>query len=156
MRAWQADDEGDAPRPWSPRDRVAGVTGTCRDVSDRITYNLMVVYLPHRDRADLVFHALADPTRRDIVEAVMRSESSVSALGRRYPMSLTAVQKHVAVLERAGLVRKRRRGREQLVTAEIQAVRDAARLLDRLETIWRDRLERFADVLAEPTGGPVP
>ncbi len=115
----------------------------------------MVVSHPHRDRADLVFHALADPTRRDIVEEVMGSESSVSALGRRYPISLTAVQKHVAVLERAGLVRKRRRGREQLVTAEIQAVRDAARMLDRLETIWRDRLERFADVLAEPTGGPI-
>jgi DNA-binding transcriptional ArsR family regulator len=116
----------------------------------------MVVSHPHRDHTDLVFHALADPTRRDIVEEVMRSESSVSALGRRYPISLTAVQKHVAVLERAGLVRKHRRGREQVVTAEVETLRHAARVLDRLESIWRDRLERFADVLAEPTGGPTP
>lgn len=103
-----------------------------------------------------MFHALADSTRRDIVETVLRGGSSVSALGRRYPMSLTAVQKHVSVLERAGLVRKQRRGREQVVTAEVETLRDAARVLDRLESIWRDRLERFADVLAEPTGGPTP
>jgi len=114
----------------------------------------MVVEAWTSERTDLVFHALADPTRRDIVETVLRGGSSVSALGRRYPMSLTAVQKHVAVLERAGLVRKHRRGREQVVTAEVEALRDAARVLDRLESIWRDRLERFADVLAEPTAEP--
>jgi DNA-binding transcriptional ArsR family regulator len=113
----------------------------------------MVVELPTRDRADLVFHALADATRRDIVEVVLQGERSVSALGRRYPMSLTAVQKHVAVLERAGLIHKRRHGREQLVSADIGTVREAAHLLDRLETIWRDRLDRFADVLAEPSNG---
>jgi DNA-binding transcriptional ArsR family regulator len=116
----------------------------------------MVVSERRPDNADLVFHALADPTRRDIVATVLRDGSSVSALGRRYPMSLTAVQKHVAVLERAGLVRKHRRGREQVVTAEVEALHDAARVLDRLESIWRDRLERFADVLAEPAGGPTP
>jgi DNA-binding transcriptional ArsR family regulator len=115
----------------------------------------MVVDAPTPDRADLVFHALADATRRDIVEVALRGELSVSALGRRYPMSLTAVQKHVAVLERAGLVRKRRAGREQLVGTDMAAVRDAGRLLGRLEEIWRDRLERFSDVLAEqPQGDP--
>jgi DNA-binding transcriptional ArsR family regulator len=106
-------------------------------------------------QADLVFHALADATRRDIVETVLAGEQSVSALGRRYPVSLTAVQKHVGVLERAGLVRKRRQGREQLVNADIDTVREAARLLDRLELLWRDRLDRFASVLAEaPTASP--
>ena len=69
------------------------------------------------NRADLVFHALADATRRDIVRRAMQGEHSVSALSRNYPMSLPAVQKHVAVLERAGLVSKRRRGREQLVSS---------------------------------------
>lgn len=121
-----------------------------------LTYNHMVVYELPREQADLVFHALADATRRDIVEVVLQGERSVSALGRRYPMSLTAVQKHVAVLERAGLVHKRRRGREQLVSADIGTVREAARLLDRLETIWRDRLDRFADILAEPLNGGAP
>jgi DNA-binding transcriptional ArsR family regulator len=113
----------------------------------------MVAGLPTRERADLVFHALADGTRRDIVEVTLAGELSVSALGRRYPISLTAVQKHVTVLEHAGLVRKRRQGREQLVSADIRTVRDAGALLDRLESTWRDRLDRFSDVLAEPSQG---
>lgn len=104
-------------------------------------------------QADLVFHALSDATRRDIVEVALHGEQSVSALGRRYPISLTAIQKHVAVLEVAGLVRKRRQGREQLVSTDIATVRDAGRLLERLEVLWRERLDRFADVLVEPPRG---
>jgi DNA-binding transcriptional ArsR family regulator len=114
----------------------------------------MVVEVLTHDHADLVFRALADATRRDIVEVALERELSVSALSRRYPISLTATQKHVAVLERAGLVRKRRQGREQLVSTDIQTVRDAGQLLERLEAVWRDRLERFSDVLAQqPHGG---
>jgi DNA-binding transcriptional ArsR family regulator len=116
----------------------------------------MVVGLLTDARADLVFHALADATRRDIIETVIGGEQSVSALGRRYPISLTAVQKHVAVLEKAGLVRKERRGREQLVRADMATVRDADRLLERLEAIWRQRLDRFADVLAASPEGEHP
>jgi DNA-binding transcriptional ArsR family regulator len=107
-----------------------------------------------------VFHALADATRRDIVLRVLQGEHSVSALARLYPMSFAAVQKHVAVLEAAELVTKRRRGREQLVAGNVGTVREAARLLDRLEALWRGRLDRFGEVLAElptpeiePTGG---
>jgi DNA-binding transcriptional ArsR family regulator len=99
---------------------------------------------------DLVFHALADPTRRDIVETALQGELSVSALGRRYPISLTAVQKHVAVLERAGLVTRRRHGREQLVNVDLRPLRDTTLLLDRLEALWRARLDRFAGIVAEP------
>jgi DNA-binding transcriptional ArsR family regulator len=113
----------------------------------------MVVELLPSDRADLVFHALADATRRDIVAVALEGELSVSALGRRYPISLTAVQKHVAVLEQAGLVRKRRRGREQLVSTDVRILLDAGQLLDRLAALWVDRLDRFADVLAEPPQG---
>jgi DNA-binding transcriptional ArsR family regulator len=102
--------------------------------------------------ADQVFHALADPTRRDIVVRTLEAEHSVSALARRYPMSFAAVQKHVAVLERAELVTKRRLGREQLVRANIDTVRGAARFLDELESVWRARIERFGDVLAEDAG----
>jgi DNA-binding transcriptional ArsR family regulator len=103
-----------------------------------------------QDRMDLILHALADPTRRDIVQLVLREEHSVSNLARRYPMSFAAVQKHVAILERASLVTKHERGRERLVRGRIEAVRDVAVMFDQLETTWRARLDRFGDVLAEP------
>jgi DNA-binding transcriptional ArsR family regulator len=105
------------------------------------------------ERTDLLFHALADATRRDIVRLVLNREHSVSDLARRYPMSFAAVQKHVAVLERAHLITKHQRGRERIVRGRIAAVRDVNRLLDELETIWRDRMQRFGDVLAEPDQG---
>lgn len=79
----------------------------------------------------------------------MRGEHSVSALARCYPMSFAAVQKHVAVLERAELVTKHRRGREQLVRSNIETIRAAHGLLDQLEAVWRSRLDRFGEVLAE-------
>ncbi|MGD9704137.1 MAG: ArsR/SmtB family transcription factor [Acidimicrobiia bacterium] len=113
----------------------------------------MVVDTVEQERADRLFHALADGTRRDIVMLVLRGEHSVSALARRYPMSFAAVQKHVAVLERAGMVTKQRRGREQLVRGNIASVRDAHRLFDQLEAAWRSRLERFDEILHEPTEG---
>lgn len=101
-----------------------------------------------------MFHALADATRRDIVTRTMDGEYSVSGLSRLYPMSFAAVQKHVAVLEQAGLVTKRRSGREQLVSGNGAAVAEVARLLDRIEALWRSRLDRFGEILAEdPNGG---
>ena len=108
---------------------------------------------PDQEKTDRLFQALADATRRDIVARAMQGEHSVSALARLYPMSFAAVQKHVAVLERAGLVTKRRQGREQRVRGNIRTVRDAHRLLDQLEAVWRSRIDRFGEVLAEsPTG----
>ncbi len=106
--------------------------------------------------ADLVFHALADATRRDIVRLVLRGEHSVSDLAGRYSMSFAAVQKHVAVLERAKLITKHPRGRERLVRGRIDTVRDAHGLLEEFETIWRNRMQRFGDVLAEPDEGEFP
>ncbi len=100
------------------------------------------------DRADLLFNALADATRRDIVRRTAQDEYSVSALAAAYPMSFAAVQKHVAVLERAGLVTKERRGREQLVRTDIEAIRAASRLLDQFEALWRSRIDRFGEILA--------
>ena len=114
----------------------------------------MVVGLLTDQRADRVFHALADGTRRDIVVRTLEGEHSVSALARSYPMSFAAVQKHVAVLEEAGLVTKHRKGREQLVRGNVHAVRQAARLLDQLEAVWRDRVDRMGEILADdPNGG---
>jgi DNA-binding transcriptional ArsR family regulator len=105
------------------------------------------------ERTDLLFHALADSTRRDIVRLVLQDEHSVSDLARRYPMSFAAVQKHVAVLERADLITKHQRGRERIVRGRIDAVRHINRLLDELDASWRDRMQRFGDALAEPDDG---
>lgn len=107
-----------------------------------------------RARADRIFHALADGTRRDIVARTLEGEHSVSALARGYPMSFAAVQKHVAVLEAAGLVSKQRKGREQIVRGNVETIRRASQLLDRLETVWRGRIDRMGEILAEePNGG---
>lgn len=102
---------------------------------------------------DALFHALSDATRRDILRRSVRGEASVSRLAEAYPMSFAAVQKHVAVLERAGLVTKVRRGREQLVLTEPDAVRRARQALDQLELAWRGRVERMADLLGDGDGG---
>ena len=113
----------------------------------------MVVDQVSDDEVDRVFHALADATRRDIVRRVLDGEQSISDLARRYPMSMTAVQKHVLVLEGAGLVAKRRHGREQRVVGQVQAVQRAQRLLDEYERLWRARFDRIGDLLAEPDQG---
>jgi DNA-binding transcriptional ArsR family regulator len=102
---------------------------------------------------DRVFAALADSTRRDIVTRVLQQEASVSALARNYDMSFAAVQKHVAVLERAQLVSKERRGREQIVRGDVGTVRAAARLLGNLEELWRARIGRLDQVLDHLSGG---
>jgi DNA-binding transcriptional ArsR family regulator len=99
--------------------------------------------------ADDVFHALADATRRDILVRAIEREQSVSALARHYEVSLTAVQKHVAVLERAALVSKNRSGREQLVAANLNTLRRANALLEAFEQLWIDRAERIAQILTE-------
>ena len=110
---------------------------------------MVVDLIEQQHQADRVFHALADGTRRDIVLRVMEAEQSVSTLARRYPMSFAAVQKHVAVLEGAELVTKRRRGREQLVSGKVDTLREAHRVLDQLEAMWRDRIDRMNEILAE-------
>jgi DNA-binding transcriptional ArsR family regulator len=123
--------------------------GACLRSARSLIYNRMVVDTAPPQRADRVFRALADPTRRDIVRRTMRSEHSVSALARLYPMSFAAVQKHVAVLEAAELVTKTPRGREQLVRGNVEAVRVAARQLEQLEAVWRSRMDQIDEILAE-------
>ncbi len=99
------------------------------------------------DRADALFHALADRTRRDILRRVLAGEHSISTLAGYYDMSFAAVQKHVAVLERAGLLTKRRQGREALASGDVQVVRSAASLLSEFEEIWRGRISRIDDLI---------
>lgn len=98
---------------------------------------------------DRLFQALADSTRRDIVRRVSLAEYSVSGLAALYAMSFAAVQKHVAVLERASLVTKENRGRERLVRGNRDALQKAQQLLDEYEQAWRQRADRMAFILAE-------
>jgi DNA-binding transcriptional ArsR family regulator len=112
----------------------------------------MVVGELTNEEVDHLFHALADATRRDILRRCGGGEASVSRLADIYPMSFAAVQKHVAVLERAGLVVKERRGRERLVRTDPDAVSGARRVLDELELTWRGRVGRMAELLAHDTG----
>lgn len=101
------------------------------------------------DEVDRIFRALADATRRDIVRRTLGAEATVSALAQDYAMSFAAVQKHVAVLERAGLVTKEPQGRERLVRGNPTAIQRAQALLDSYEQLWRDRISRLDALLAD-------
>jgi DNA-binding transcriptional ArsR family regulator len=96
---------------------------------------------------DRVFNALADATRRDIVRRAIDGEEGVAELAGHYPMSFAAVQKHVAILERAGLVTKRRMGRRKVVQTNLAGLLVARRLLDRYEDLWRGRVDRMTDLV---------
>lgn len=109
----------------------------------------MVVDTPLSDaEVDALFQALADRTRRDLLSRAIGQEQSVSSLARHYAMSFAAVQKHVAVLERAALVTKERRGREQIVHAHGPTIERAIDLLERFERLWVERARGIAAVLA--------
>ena len=105
----------------------------------------MQIVLDH----DRIFGALGDPTRRDIVRRAIDGEEGVAELASHYPMSFAAVQKHVAILERAGLVTKHRIGRRKLVRTNLEGLRVARRLLDRYEDLWRERIERMNQLISE-------
>lgn len=109
----------------------------------------MVVDQQSDEVVDRVFQALADATRRDILARAAVDELSVTALAAGYAMSFAAVQKHVAVLVRAGLVTKRRRGREQLVQTDPHQLERARALLEQYESLWRHRAAGMERLLAE-------
>jgi DNA-binding transcriptional ArsR family regulator len=96
-----------------------------------------------------MFGALADATRRDIVRRAIDAEEGVAELAGHYSMSFAAVQKHIAILERAGLVTKERSGRRKVVRTSLAGLMAARRLLDRYEELWRSRIGRMSDLLAE-------
>ena len=104
------------------------------------------------EAADLLFRALADPIRRDILRRAHEGRLSVSALAREHPISVTAMQKHVTVLERAELVSKHRVGRESIVRTEPDALARARTALDRIEADWRGRIERMEEILETDKG----
>jgi DNA-binding transcriptional ArsR family regulator len=99
---------------------------------------------------DRIFAALSDSTRRDIVLRAIDGEEGVGELAGHYPMSFAAVQKHVAVLERAGLVSKHRVGHRKVVRTNSEGIRVVRMLLDRYEDLWRDRIERMTALISRP------
>jgi DNA-binding transcriptional ArsR family regulator len=109
----------------------------------------MVVPVNTTADVDRVFAALADATRRDIVRRAIAGGEGVAELADHYPMSFAAVQKHVAVLERAGLVTKERIGRRKVVRTRFEGLRAAQRLLDRYEELWRGRIGRMTDLITD-------
>ena len=121
---------------------------TCNSDRARLTYNHMVVLRKGNEEAlNQLFRALADGTRRDILARSLTDTPSVSDLAARYEMSFAAVQKHVAVLERAGLIQKRAHGREQLVSTNRARLQRVGELLEHFESIWRQRMAQLDDVL---------
>ena len=98
---------------------------------------------------DRMFGALADRTRRDIVRRAIDGEEGVAELASHYAMSFAAVQKHVAILERAGLVTKVRIGRRKVVRTNREGLRVARRLLDQYEDLWRGRVDRMDALVVE-------
>jgi DNA-binding transcriptional ArsR family regulator len=98
---------------------------------------------------DRLFGALSDATRRDIVRRATTGEEGVAELAAHYPMSFAAVQKHVAILERAGLLTKQRVGRRKVVRTNVAGLRSARHLLDRYEHLWRDRIDRMTTLIEE-------
>ena len=108
----------------------------------------MVVSMQATFDPDQIFSALADATRRDIVLRALNGREGVAELAGHYPMSFAAVQKHVAVLERAGLITKERAGRRKVVRTNIEGLRLARGLLDQYEALWRGRIDRMTDLIS--------
>src|SRR5215204_6282807 len=98
---------------------------------------------------DRMFQALADKTRRDIVRRAIAGDEGVAELAEHYPMSFAAVQKHIAILERAGLVTKVRTGRRKVVRTNVEGLRRARRLLDQYEELWRGRVDRMTALVTD-------
>jgi DNA-binding transcriptional ArsR family regulator len=109
--------------------------------------------LKQRDPLDLTFQALADPTRRDMVERLSRGPASVSELAEPLTMSLPAVVQHLQVLEAGGLVRSEKVGRVRTCHIEPAALSSAQQWISDRRAHWERRLDRLGDVLADQPKG---
>ncbi|MBV8714262.1 MAG: winged helix-turn-helix transcriptional regulator [Chloroflexi bacterium] len=105
---------------------------------------------------DLVFQALADPTRRDILERLTRGPASVSELAKPFSMSLPAVAQHLQLLEASGLVRTEKLGRVRTCHIETANLRAAERWIADRRTVWERRFDRLGEILADEPSEPQP
>jgi DNA-binding transcriptional ArsR family regulator len=110
--------------------------------------------LNHSPSLDLVFQALADPTRRAMVERLTLGPASVSALAEPLSMSLPAVMQHLQVLEASGLVRSEKVGRVRTCRVEPAALRTAEEWISERRTSWERKLDRLGEFLAEHPENP--
>lgn len=110
--------------------------------------NRMVEYTAATPNFDLIFQALSDGTRRDILRRVLEGEKTISELASKYKMSFAAVAKHLNVLQAAGLIRKRRQGRQQIAEAQAESIQQVTALLQEYEAIWTKRFDRLDELLA--------
>ena len=102
---------------------------------------------------DHVLAAIADPTRRAILGRLARGDARVTDIAEPFAMSLAAVSKHVQTLERAGLVRRERRGREHTLSLDARPLRQVARWASRYERFWNERLDRLEAYFAQKGPG---
>jgi DNA-binding transcriptional ArsR family regulator len=107
--------------------------------------------LNHVADLDTVFHALADPGRRLMLERLGQGPASVSELGKSLPMTLAAVVQHVQVLEASGLVRTQKLGRTRMCRLHLATLRSAERWISERRTFVERRLDRLGQILAETT-----
>jgi DNA-binding transcriptional ArsR family regulator len=116
-----------------------------RSILSRFIFNLMVEYSSRL--LDRTFGALADPTRRRILAQLAKGEECVTDLARPHAMSLAAVSKHLIVLEKAGLVKRRRDGRVHSLALEAKPMREAQAWIDRYRKFWEGNLDQFEKYL---------
>jgi DNA-binding transcriptional ArsR family regulator len=110
----------------------------------------MVEYQSHsQSQLDLTFSSLSDPTRRDILRRIQKKELTVSEIAKSYEMSLAAISKHLMVLEKAKLIEKHRKGRQQFIALSPPALKDASEYLKRYKDLWERRLDRLEELLKE-------
>jgi len=100
---------------------------------------------------DLVFHSLADATRRDMLRRLSQAEKTIGELARPYAVSLAAIAKHVNVLERAGLVTKQRTGKEKIVKIVPDTIKAAEAHLSQYEKLWAARYDALEELLNKET-----
>jgi DNA-binding transcriptional ArsR family regulator len=106
------------------------------------------------DELDAIFGALADGTRRRILERLTRGESPVTEVAEPFDMSLPAVSKHLRVLENAGLLRRQRRGREHLLSLEAKPMIEAIQWMERYRKFWDSSLDALANYLEKENNPP--
>jgi len=98
---------------------------------------------------DSVFHSLADPIRRDIIERVAVKELSVGELVQKYEVSFAAISKHLKVLEKARLIHKRKEGRKHMIALTPEALKEADEYLEQYRRMWHSRFEKLDKLLKE-------
>ena len=130
-------------RPVSPSQDCRKYTTKWLNIGwDALIFNRMV-----EQNLDLVFHALADPTRRAILDRLAVGEATVGSLSEPFSISFAAVSKHLGVLERAGLVTREARGRERVCRIKPAALEDARAWLEFHERFWTERLDALDDLI---------